>query len=82
MAQAPATPRVIRRQHDGEIVVLAVPAFGALAAEPLFVMADSAVVHLGTAQLPDSATCGPVRSRSPSRCPRGRPRGRAPHPPC
>jgi putative MATE family efflux protein len=31
---------------------LAVPAFGALVAEPLFVMADSAIVgHLGTAQL-------------------------------
>jgi putative MATE family efflux protein len=32
--------------------MLAVPAFGALVAEPLFVMADSAIVgHLGTAQL-------------------------------
>ncbi|WP_344403209.1 MATE family efflux transporter [Streptomyces longisporus] len=52
MTQAPATPRVTRRQHDREIVALAVPAFGALVAEPLFVMADSAIVgHLGTAQL-------------------------------
>src|SRR6059036_1128222 len=52
MTQAPATPRVNRRQHDREIVALAVPAFGALVAEPLFVMADSAIVgHLGTAQL-------------------------------
>lgn len=41
-----------RRRHDREIVALALPAFGALVAEPLFVMADSAVVgHLGTAQL-------------------------------
>jgi putative MATE family efflux protein len=41
-----------RRRHDREILALAVPAFGALVAEPLFVMADSAVVgHLGTAQL-------------------------------
>lgn len=41
-----------RRRHDREIVALALPAFGALVAEPLFVMVDSAVVgHLGTAQL-------------------------------
>jgi putative MATE family efflux protein len=52
MTQAPAIPRATRRQHDREIVALAVPAFGALVAEPLFVMADSAIVgHLGTAQL-------------------------------
>lgn len=45
-------PKATRRQHDREIVALAVPAFGALVAEPLFVMADSAIVgHLGTAQL-------------------------------
>ncbi|MFF5495853.1 MATE family efflux transporter [Streptomyces aquilus] len=52
MTHAPATSRAARRQHDREIVALAVPAFGALVAEPLFVMADSAIVgHLGTAQL-------------------------------
>ncbi|MEU2775447.1 MATE family efflux transporter [Streptomyces sp. NPDC007162] len=52
MPQAPAIPQVTRRRHDREIVALAVPAFGALVAEPLFVMADSAIVgHLGTAQL-------------------------------
>lgn len=52
MTQASATPKATRRQHDHEIVALAVPAFGALVAEPLFVMADSAIVgHLGTAQL-------------------------------
>ncbi|MEU9149273.1 MATE family efflux transporter [Streptomyces sp. NPDC048417] len=52
MSQAPATPEATRRRHDREIVALAVPAFGALVAEPLFVMADSAIVgHLGTAQL-------------------------------
>ncbi|MER5447850.1 MATE family efflux transporter [Streptomyces sp. NPDC002764] len=52
MTQAPATSRGTRRQQDREIVALAVPAFGALVAEPLFVMADSAIVgHLGTAQL-------------------------------
>lgn len=52
MTQAPAAPGTTRRRHDREIVALAVPAFGALVAEPLFVMADSAIVgHLGTAQL-------------------------------
>src|SRR4051812_994812 len=52
MTQAPAAPRAVRRLHDREIVALAVPAFGALVAEPLFVLADSAIVgHLGTAQL-------------------------------
>ncbi|MGW2490110.1 MATE family efflux transporter [Streptomyces sp. NPDC001606] len=52
MTQAPEIPKATRRRHDREIVALAVPAFGALVAEPLFVMADSAIVgHLGTAQL-------------------------------
>ncbi|QFQ98804.1 MATE family efflux transporter [Streptomyces phaeolivaceus] len=52
MTQAPVTPRATRRRHDREIVTLAVPAFGALVAEPLFLMVDTAVVgHLGTAQL-------------------------------
>ncbi|MER5541544.1 MATE family efflux transporter [Streptomyces sp. NPDC002589] len=52
MTQAPAIPQATRRRHDREIVALAVPAFGALVAEPLFVMADSAIIgHLGTAQL-------------------------------
>ncbi|MEW2129230.1 MATE family efflux transporter [Streptomyces sp. NPDC005435] len=52
MTQAPAIPPATRRRHDREIVALAVPAFGALVAEPLFVLADSAIVgHLGTAQL-------------------------------
>ncbi|MDW4908352.1 MATE family efflux transporter [Streptomyces sp. ADMS] len=52
MTQAPADRRATRRRHDREIVALAVPAFGALVAEPLFVMVDSAIIgHLGTAQL-------------------------------
>ncbi|MDQ1037458.1 putative MATE family efflux protein [Streptomyces sp. V3I8] len=52
MTQAPVAPRASRRRHDREIVALAVPAFGALIAEPLFLMADTAIVgHLGTAQL-------------------------------
>ncbi|OEJ32826.1 MATE family efflux transporter [Streptomyces subrutilus] len=52
MTQAPAAPKAAPRRHDREIFALAVPAFGALVAEPLFVMADSAIVgHLGTPQL-------------------------------
>ncbi|MFI2370187.1 MATE family efflux transporter [Streptomyces sp. NPDC018833] len=52
MTQAPATTEARRRGHDREIIALAVPAFGALVAEPLFVMVDSAIVgHLGTPQL-------------------------------
>ncbi|MER6395874.1 MATE family efflux transporter [Kitasatospora sp. NPDC001603] len=45
-------PTTDRRRHDREILALAVPAFGALVAEPLFLLADSAIVgHLGTPQL-------------------------------
>ncbi|MFD9540325.1 MATE family efflux transporter [Streptomyces sp. NPDC060022] len=52
MTQAPTTRRSSRRRHDREIIALAVPAFGALVAEPLFVIVDSAIVgHLGTSQL-------------------------------
>ncbi|WP_407551368.1 MATE family efflux transporter [Streptomyces sp. Pv4-95] len=52
MTQAPATPRRTDRRHDREIIALAVPAFGSLVAEPLFVMVDSAFIgHLGTPQL-------------------------------
>ncbi|MDH6226082.1 MATE family efflux transporter [Streptomyces sp. MJP52] len=52
MTQASATGRAGRRRHDREIIALALPAFGALVAEPLFILADSAIVgHLGTAQL-------------------------------
>jgi putative MATE family efflux protein len=40
------------RRHDREILRLAVPAFLALVSEPLFLLADSAVVgHLGTPEL-------------------------------
>ncbi|MGW0561088.1 MATE family efflux transporter [Streptomyces sp. NPDC003016] len=52
MTQASAAAKTSRRRHDREIIALALPAFGALVAEPLFVMVDSAVVgHLGTPQL-------------------------------
>jgi putative MATE family efflux protein len=46
------TDRGGSRSIDREILALALPALGALVAEPLFVLVDSAVVgHLGTAQL-------------------------------
>ncbi|MFG2021382.1 MATE family efflux transporter [Actinomadura geliboluensis] len=46
------TSRRLATAHDREILRLAVPAFGALVAEPLFLLSDSAIVgHLGTAQL-------------------------------
>jgi putative MATE family efflux protein len=42
----------LRHHHDAEILRLAVPAFGALVAEPLFLLADSAIIgHLGTPEL-------------------------------
>jgi putative MATE family efflux protein len=42
----------LRSAHDAEIVRLAGPAFGALAAGPLYTLVDTAIVgHLGTAQL-------------------------------
>ncbi|WP_419996521.1 MATE family efflux transporter [Streptomyces boninensis] len=41
-----------KRRHDREIIALAVPAFGSLVAEPLFILADTSIVgHLGTRQL-------------------------------
>lgn len=44
--------RPVARSHDREILRLAVPAFLALVAEPLFLLADAAIVgHLGTASL-------------------------------
>jgi putative MATE family efflux protein len=42
----------LRSQYDGEILRLAVPALGALAAEPLYILVDTAIVgHLGRSQL-------------------------------
>ena len=48
------TLRAVSRSHvyDREILALALPALGALAAEPLYLLADTAIVgHLGTTQL-------------------------------
>jgi putative MATE family efflux protein len=47
------------RKHDREIVRLAVPAFGALVAEPLYLLVDTAIVgHLGTRPLAGLAVAG------------------------
>lgn len=46
------TPTRLRSPYDREIARLAIPAFGALVAEPLYVLTDTAIVgHLGTPQL-------------------------------
>jgi len=47
------------RAQDREIIRLAVPALGALAAEPLYILVDAAIVgHLGTPQLAALAIAG------------------------
>ncbi|MFE0772325.1 MATE family efflux transporter [Streptomyces sp. NPDC058861] len=67
MSQAPPTSKAVRRQHDREIVSLALPAFGALVAEPLFLMVDSAVVgHLGTPELAGLAIAAALLSTAVS----------------
>ncbi|HKH17051.1 MAG TPA: MATE family efflux transporter [Solirubrobacteraceae bacterium] len=52
-----------RSPHDREIFRLALPALGALAAEPLYVLVDTAIVgHLGTPQLASLAIAATVMS--------------------
>src|SRR5256885_5893637 len=57
-------PRIVvpgRHPADREILRLAVPALGALAAEPLYILTDTAVVgHLGTPQLGGLAVAGTI----------------------
>ena len=58
-----------RHPHDPEILRLAVPAFGALVAEPLFLLTDSAIVgHLGTASLGALGVAGQILSTFVSVC--------------
>ena len=53
--------RGARRAQDREILRLAVPAFLALVAEPLFLLSDAAIVgHLGTPQLAGLGIAGAV----------------------
>jgi putative MATE family efflux protein len=54
-------PDPVRRAQDREIIRLAAPAFLALVAEPLFLLADAAIVgHLGTPQLAGLGIAGAV----------------------
>lgn len=54
---------------DRDILRLAVPAFAALVAEPLFLLADSAIVgHLGTPQLAGLGIAGAVLTTAVSLC--------------
>ncbi len=54
---------MLRSPYDREILKLAVPALGALAAEPLYVLVDTAIVgHLGTTQLASLAIAATVLS--------------------
>ena len=58
---APVMPDARPRPYDREIARLAVPALGALAAEPLYLLADTAIVgHLGTRPLAGLAVAGSV----------------------
>src|ERR671935_2968897 len=51
------------RSLDREVFALALPALGALAAEPLYVLVDTAIVgHLGTVQLASLAIAATVMS--------------------
>src|SRR4051795_2236665 len=53
----------MRRPLDREVFALALPALGALAAEPLYVLVDTAIVgHLGTTQLASLAIAATVLS--------------------
>jgi putative MATE family efflux protein len=57
----PVSVATERRALDREIARLAVPAFAALVSEPLFLLADAAIVgHLGTAQLAALGIAGTV----------------------
>jgi putative MATE family efflux protein len=51
----------MRRPHDRDVLALALPALGALASEPLYVLVDTAIVgHLGTTQLASLAIAATV----------------------
>lgn len=58
-----------RHEHDREILRLAVPAFGALIAEPLFLLADTAIVgRLGTRPLGALGVAGQVLNTAVNLC--------------
>jgi putative MATE family efflux protein len=69
MARRPLPLPSRRSPHDREIWRLALPAFGALAAEPLYVLADTAIVgQLGTTQLAGLAVAGIVLTAAYGLC--------------
>ena len=60
---------MLRSVHDREIRRLAAPALGALAAEPLYLLVDTAIVgHLGTPQLAALAIAATVLTTLVSLC--------------
>jgi len=60
---------LLRSAYDREIVRLAVPALGALAAEPLYLLADTAIIgHLGTPELAALALAAALLSTLVSLC--------------
>jgi putative MATE family efflux protein len=60
---------VLRSPYDREIRRLAIPALGALAAEPLYLLVDTAIVgHLGTPQLAALAIAATVLTTLVSLC--------------
>ena len=60
---------MLRSPHDREIRRLAIPALGALAAEPLYLLVDTAIVgHLGTPQLAALAVAATVLTTLVSLC--------------
>lgn len=64
-----ARPSAVRNAHDREIWRLAVPAFGALVAEPVFLLTDTAIVgHLGTPQLAGLGVAGALLATTVSLC--------------
>jgi putative MATE family efflux protein len=67
----PSGGPVARRipERDREILRLAAPAFAALVAEPLFLLADSAIIgHLGTPQLAGLGVAGALLATAVSVC--------------
>ena len=60
---------MLRSPHDREIRRLAIPALGALAAEPLYLLVDTAIVgHLGTKELAALAIAATVLTTLVSLC--------------
>jgi putative MATE family efflux protein len=69
MARSPWSRSRTARTYDREILRLAVPALGALAAEPLYLLVDTAIVgHLGTPQLAALALAATVLGAAVTLC--------------